>query len=471
MADKYPRELYGNLVAPFGELDFDMHFDPLYRMYFRQLTYICMRLFVFDGIPATVDETFFKYCLIINGNAAFFRLDQEILENRQSGVHPLRPGDLVVQPCNRAEMQTLYYMHRRALITNPVFSKTYNLIPGDDCEIVYLTEPDKYFYSMYGGLYGLIGRTATILADNDISINVAQKNTRLTTVISADDKPTAISAEAAIEAMYDGDPYKIAQSSLVSDLHSFPMTQATSSREIVQLVEIRQYIYSHFYESIGIGQTHDNMKRERLISAELEDGVDLAAINIDDMLTTIREGLDRVNQMFGTEITVDLNPIVKRATEQEDGSGDELTGDPDDGEQLGDDGSVDNPEPAEQDGDPQPAEQDGDPVPAEQDEDTQPAEQDDDPQPAEQDDDPQPAEQDENPQPAEQEDAPEPAEPAPIEIKIEAQDESKVIVKIDSDGEDPVEDDDRPPPERDEEEPAEPAETEEQDDDRKEGDP
>ena len=211
MADKYPREQYGNLVTPFGSYDFDMHFTPLYRFYFRQLTHICMRLFVFDGIPATIDETFFKYCLIINGNSCFFRLDQDILENRQSGIYPLRAGDLVVQPCNRAEIQTLYYMHRRALVTNPVFSKTYNLTPGDDCEIVYLTEPDKYFYSMYGGLFALIGRTATILADNDISINVAQKNTRLTNVISADDKPTAISAEAAIEAMYDGDPYKIGQ--------------------------------------------------------------------------------------------------------------------------------------------------------------------------------------------------------------------------------------------------------------------
>lgn len=450
MADKYPREEYGNLVTPFGTIDFDMHFKPLYGFYFRQLTYICMRLFVFEGIPDTIDETFFKYCLIVNGNACFFRLDQDILDNRQSGIYKLRAGDLVAQPCNRAEIQTLYYMHRKALVTNPVFTKTYNLIPGEDCEIVYLTEPDKYFYSKYGGLFGLIGRTATILADNDISINVAQKNTRLTNVISADDKPTAISAEAAIEAMYDGDPYKIAQSSLVSDLHSFPMTQSTSSREIVQLVEIRQYIYSHFYESIGIGQTHDNMKRERLISAELEDGVDLAAINIDDMLTTIREGLDRVNAMFGTEIKVDLNPIVKRATEQDDGSGDELTGEPDEGEQLGDDGSVDDPEPAEQEDDSEPEEQDEDPAPEEDSAADEEANVEDDPQPEEQDDDP------------------EPAEPAPIEIKIEANDESKVIVKVDSDGEDPVEDDEPPPPEREEEEPAEPAE---QDDDREEGDP
>ena len=444
MADKYPREQYGNLVTPFGSYDFDMHFTPLYRFYFRQLTHICMRLFVFDGIPATIDETFFKYCLIINGNSCFFRLDQDILENRQSGIYPLRAGDLVVQPCNRAEIQTLYYMHRRALVTNPVFSKTYNLTPGDDCEIVYLTEPDKYFYSMYGGLFALIGRTATILADNDISINVAQKNTRLTNVISADDKPTAISAEAAIEAMYDGDPYKIAQSSLVSDLHSFPMTQATSSREIVQLVEIRQYIYSHFYESIGIGSTHDNMKRERLISAELDDGVDLAAINIDDMLATVREGVERVNRMFGTEITVELNPIIQRATKQEDGSGDD-------------------PPPVEQEDDPQPAEQEDDPPPEEQDEDPAPAEQEDDPQPAEQDEDTEPAAPEEE---SAADEEPEPAEPAPIEIKIEANDESKVIVKLESDGEDPVEDD-QSPPEREDEEPAEP---EEQDEDREEGD-
>ena len=303
---------YSNLIAPFGSISYDMSFDSLYKHYFNQLSYIAMRLLIFDGIPETIDETFLKYCILILGRVCFFRLDQEILDNRQSDLYRLKPGDLVALNCSKAQIQTIYYINRDVLITNPVFTKTYQLQPGKDCVVVYCTEPDKYQLFGRGGLFKLIARTATILADNDISINVLQKNTRLTNIVGADDQQTKISADAAIKAMYDGEPYVVVQKSLVSELQSVPMTAKTSDKDIVQLIEARQYIYSHFYEALGL-QTHDNMKKERLITEEINDNEELSALNIDDIIVTIRDGLDQVNNMFGTNITVSLNPIVKKA--------------------------------------------------------------------------------------------------------------------------------------------------------------
>ncbi len=58
------------------------------------------------------------------------------------------------------------------------------------------------------------------------------------------------------------------------------------------------------------------MKRERLITAEINDNLDLALFNIDDMIVTIQEGLDKVNAMFGTSITCRLNPIIERQREE-----------------------------------------------------------------------------------------------------------------------------------------------------------
>ena len=316
MAKDTPREEYSNLIPPFGSNDYKMSFDNLYNEYFKQLTYIAMRLIVFDGIPDTIDETFLKYCILLMGNAVFFKLDQDVMDNRQSEIYPLKSGDLVALNGNQSDTQTIYYMHRRILVTNPVFTKTYNLIPGKDCEVVYCTEPDKYRIFGHGGLFGLIARTATILADNDISINVAQKNTRLVNVISADDTNTKRSAEMAVNAMYDGDPYIIVQSNLVGELKNVPLMQTGNNQHIVQLIEMRQYIYSHFYESLGL-QTHDNMKKERLITDEINDNEELSALNIDDIIVSIQDGLDRVNAMFGTNIMVHLNPIVQRAHEDQ----------------------------------------------------------------------------------------------------------------------------------------------------------
>lgn len=316
MAKDQPTEQYSNLIAPFANNHFDMDFNTLYQMYFDQLTYISMRLIVLDGVPETIDETFLKYCILTMGKVVFFRLDEDIVINRKSEIYPVKSGDLVALPGNQSNFQTLYYMHRNVLVTNPVFTKTYNLIPGKDCEIVYCTEPDKYKIFGYGGLYALIARTATILADNDISINCAQKNTRLVNVIGADDQTTATSAECAVRAMYDGQPFIVVQSNLIGNLSSIPMTQKTSSGEITQLIEMRQYIYSHFYEALGL-QTHDNMKKERLITEEINDNAEISALNIDDIITSIQDGLDRVNAMFDTNITASINPIVQHAHQED----------------------------------------------------------------------------------------------------------------------------------------------------------
>ena len=312
-----PKNQYSNLVAPFAIHHFCMDFDRLYEWYFDQLTYITMRLIILDGLPETIDETFLKYCLITLGKIVFFQLDESIPDLRQSKMYPLQPGDLVALPGNKSDVQTIYYMNRNVNVTNPVFTKTYHLTPGKDCEIVYCTEPDKYRIFGYGGLYALIARTATILADNDISINCAQKNTRLVNVIGADDQTTATSAECAVRAMYDGQPYIVVQSNLIGNLSSIPMTQKTSSGEITQLIEMRQYIYSHFYEALGL-QTHDNMKKERLITEEINDNAEISALNIDDIITSIQDGLNRVNAMFDTNITASINPIVLHAHDEDD---------------------------------------------------------------------------------------------------------------------------------------------------------
>ena len=315
MARKNGTPEYSNLVPPFGNMCFDMNFDSLYRHYYDQLTYICFRLLVFDGLPDTIEETYLKYCIINLGKCVFFKLDQDIIDQRQSAITPLQPGDLVAQAGNNAEIQTFYYLYRGIIVNNPALSKSYLLTPGKDCEIVYCTEPDKYkAFGVGGGLHVLIARTATILADNDLSINIIQKNTRLTNMVGADDMPTKLSAEAAIQAMYEGKPFIVAQKNLVSDLVSFPMTQTTANKDIVQLIEARQYIYSHFYEALGL-QTHDNMKKERLITEEINDNEELSALNIDDIIVTVQAGLDRVNSMFGTDITVSLNPIIQKAHE------------------------------------------------------------------------------------------------------------------------------------------------------------
>ena len=303
------REQYNNNSA----LDFifkvpkKLLFHKLYRYYFDFILRLLYRVFIFDNLPETVSETFLKLILFTQGKICFFA--GELIGESEP--------QLLALNCSRADTPDVYYIPRKVLITNPRLVKSYNITPGKDCEIVYLSEADKYnLTDINGGLFNLIERTATMLADNDISINIAQKNTRLVNLVSADTQNTVDSIKAVFAKMYEGDPDIVVKSSLVDKLAGVPILQNQSNHNLVELIEVQQYILSHFYEQIGIC-THDQMKRERLITAEINDNLDLAYLNIDDMLISIQEGLQRVNEMFGMSISARLNPIIIQQREEE----------------------------------------------------------------------------------------------------------------------------------------------------------
>lgn len=283
-----------------------LHFSSLYRYYFDFILRLLYRVILFEGIPETVDETFFKLILYTQGKITFF--DGQKIDEAAS--------QLLALNCSRAAEPTVYYIPRQILVTNPRLKKSYTLTPGNDCEVVYLSEADKYNLSeINGGLFNLIERTATMLADNDISINIAQKNTRLVNLVSGDTQNTVDSIRAVIASMYEGDPTIVVKSSLIDKLQGVPIIQNSTNNNLIELIQVQQYIISHFYEQIGL-TTHDQMKKERLITAEINDNIDLAIFNIDDILESIKEGLHRVNAMFGVNITARLNPIIEQQRQQ-----------------------------------------------------------------------------------------------------------------------------------------------------------
>ena len=291
-------------------------FTKLYRFYFDFILRLLYRVILFENVPETmkifynsgisVSETFMKLILYTQGKVCFLRGDL-IGEN---------DTQLLSLNCSRADTPDVYYIPRKVLVVNPRLKKSYNITPGEKCEVVYLSEADKYNLSeINGGLYSLIERTAVMLADNDISINTAQKNTRLVNLVGADTQNTVDSIRAAICSMYEGEPTIVVKSSLIDKLQGVPIIQNQTNHNLIELIEVQQYILSHFYEQIGIC-THDQMKRERLITAEINDNLDLAFLNVDDILISLQEGLQRVNDMFGTNISAKLNPIIERQREE-----------------------------------------------------------------------------------------------------------------------------------------------------------
>ena len=296
----------------YSSLDFifktprQLSFTKLYRYYFDYVLRLLYRVILIKGIPKTVNETFLKLILYTQGKICFME-GQLIGENT---------NELLSLNCSRAEMPDVYYIPQNVLVTNPRLKKSYNLKRGEECVVVYLSETDKYNASgINGGLYNFIETTAVTLADNMISLNIAQKNTRLVNILSGDTQNTVDSINAAIASMYEGKPTIVVKSSLIDKLQGVPIIpNASSNQNLTQLIEVNQYILAHALEQIGIC-VHDQMKKERVITGELNDNLSFAFLSVDDIIVSLNEGFAEVNAKYGTELSAELNPIIKQQRE------------------------------------------------------------------------------------------------------------------------------------------------------------
>ena len=138
----------------------------------------------------------------------------------------------------------------------------------------------------------------------------------------------------------------------------------SSNQSLIQLLDVHKYILSEYYSAIGLSESQQ-MKKERLITAEVEDGAELPLFNIQDMIDSITAGIERVNSMFDTEMQVVVNPLILRnlygdQSEEHDGAAPELEEEPaeDKPETSADDQSEDLTEPAEEEPAEEPAPED-----------------------------------------------------------------------------------------------------------------
>ena len=277
-------------------------FQKLYEWNFKWLTGKVMSLFIIsDEEPteatASIDWDYFKMNLILDGEICITDFKEKLYACIGS----------------RGGTPNEYYLPTRFIIANPILgSKEVEI--GKTGVVIYNTLVDKYVWTGTGcifasGLYDYISQTATLLADNIISINCVQVNARVSTFFTADSEPQAIAGEKILKKMYAGCPYQILRSDMIDKLNVNPVNAAAATQNVKELIELHNYIISSFFQNIGI-RANNNMKRERLVTDEVDAQNDYLEINILEFLAPWQKGLDAVNEMYGTKLSVKLNPVL-----------------------------------------------------------------------------------------------------------------------------------------------------------------
>ena len=263
-----------------------IHTNSALKGYFmKYLIQKIMSVYEFENLPEDWNTSYFMYVLFCFGFIAVFKTDKY-------GIIP--------QHCQLGGRVGLYYQPTRAVITNPLFTKSYNLLIDRECTLIKL-QPN------YSGVMDIVSYYAGLLATASESAAINMMNTKLAYVYMSNNKAQAESFKKMHDQIATGNPAVFLDRQLFDDegqpqwlLFNQNVKQTYIAGDILNDMAM---IEDRFNTEIGIPNANTE-KRERLIQDEVN------ANNVDTMakatlwLESIREGLEKTNKLYGTNISV-----------------------------------------------------------------------------------------------------------------------------------------------------------------------
>ena len=277
----------GNINKYYGGIDYQVKYDYHNKKenvtnYVKYMLNRTLAMFRYTNLPDTIPQMELEKMLQCNGYVAIADVNGSLyaLNGGFGGV-----GDAYNRPTN-------------ITISNPYLNFNKTLEIDKDCVII---SND----SMQLGLLPLYEKYCTMLNESDISIILATINKRIQMLLSANDDNTVQSAKQFLKDIEDGKLGVIAETKLFDSL-KVNNSANSSNVNLRDLFELHQYIKASMYNEIGLG-SNNNLKREHLLVAEVEVNSDNLYPLVDDMLESRRKALEKVNEMFGTDIQIEFN--------------------------------------------------------------------------------------------------------------------------------------------------------------------
>ena len=259
--------------------------DRLIRYYINYMILRTQKMFEYDGLPDTIPQKDLELIIQLTGSATISKVE----------------GKLYAFYGGLGGVLNEYYLPTLSIVANPYLklSKVYKI--DEDCSLI-LND------ALYLGLSTLFEKYATMLADITISLRFACINTRIPMVGVANDDNTAQSFNELYENIVNGKKLTAVISDTLLTEETFKTQDFFSkgSSSIKDLIELYQFTWASWWNELGV-QANFNMKRESLNDSEVGMNVDTLAPLIDEMLYQREQGVKRVNEMFGTKITVKLS--------------------------------------------------------------------------------------------------------------------------------------------------------------------
>lgn len=291
-------------------------FDKEYsrRLEIKKMRMKINRMFIYENMPDTIPV----------------RVLENMLQSYGRVVIAKHNGELYAYKANPTGTLNEYYEHDKYLITNEhqKISKEVKL----DAEGVLIRSDSEML-----GLDKFLHQYLTFKVESNITILMNLILSRITNVIAVNDSDDASSVEKIYKDLIDGEFTSFQLDNLLSESNSIELGE--NNLDFTKIIEMDKYLKSEINGLLGMPE-NDNMKRSYISDTEINLQHQGSMYFVLNMLVERREGIERMNETFGTNVEVKLNPEwfgfieeikeEKEESEQMESNGDNESNDPSD---------------------------------------------------------------------------------------------------------------------------------------------
>lgn len=252
------------------------------------------KMFRYEGLPDSIPRQYLENYLLVNGHCVIAK----------DLCHPEDPNIYAFVGTAGGEPD-IYYRPTRYMVSNPALqtSNQYYISTTDPNH-----EPDAVLIrndTMWQGLYPMMARYASLIAENLLTIRTADVMLRVLALITAPDDTSRLAADQFLRDITEGHLASIAENRFLDGIR-MQNPPSNNGSYLTQFIELHQYLVGSFYNEVGLNANY-NMKREALSESETGLNDDSLMPLCEDMLRCRQEDIARVNEMFGTSIEVYLD--------------------------------------------------------------------------------------------------------------------------------------------------------------------
>lgn len=297
--------LSGKTKKQLAQFDNDLCFQNV----FTRLMQTALNRYEIKGLPDTCSERVILQSLLFNGSVVFFEKDGALLAlpgYPDGGGYNIY-GDFLsawVYSWNGAYNEHVNIYVHGGMDSKTLLKSNGTVTPGKNLG-VYVRENAFMYPFINQVLY-----YSKAIADTLRSIDVCRSNLKSPYLITAQEE-VVNSVKRYFEERDTNVSYIINSGVFPSDkVNLLPIN--TSADAVKSLSELCDWYSQRFYELAGIDSLSQiDKKGENLIQAEVSVNDEIQAINIDASMKYIQQGLDDVNFIFGTNLTVQKKGVMQ----------------------------------------------------------------------------------------------------------------------------------------------------------------